>query len=176
MITPHTAAGAVVDLAPAVGLKTIMQVGVPANVFMDILGWGVSIAGTAAADVPFYAYLMEGDVAATVGTAITPDQFDTPSGQASLCVGGAGATSYSASYTEGVITASRFFDSERVHPADRLQRVVPVRRAARVRADRHGPLRAPAGQRGHRRLPADPVDSMGRVGRGRRRWRSRPHS
>jgi hypothetical protein len=116
MATPHTAAGAVVDLAPAVGLKTILQVGVPANVFMDILGWGVSIAGTAAADVPFYAYLMEGDVAATAGTSLTPDQFDTPSGQASLCVGGTGATSYSASYTEGTITVSRFFDSERVHP------------------------------------------------------------
>jgi hypothetical protein len=113
--TPHTAAGAVVDLAPAVGLKTILQVGVPANVFMDILGWGVSIAGIAAADVPFYAYLMEGDVAATAGTALTPDNWDTPGGQASLCVGGTGATSYSASYTEGTITASRFFDSQRVH-------------------------------------------------------------
>ena len=83
---------------------------------MDILGWGVSIAGTAAADVPFYAYLMEGDVAASAGTALTPDQFDTPSGQPSLCVGGAALTSYSASYTEGTITVSRFFDSERVHP------------------------------------------------------------
>ena len=82
MVTPHTAAGAVVDLAPAVGLKTILQVGIPANVFMDVLGWGVSIAGIAPSDVPFYAYLMEGDVAATAGTALTPDQFDTPSGQA----------------------------------------------------------------------------------------------
>lgn len=116
MATPHTAAGAVVDLAPAVGLKTIMQVAVPAAVFMDILGWGVSIAGTSAADVPFYAYLMEGDVAATAGTALTPDQWDTPGGQASLCVGGTGATSYGASYTEGTIASSRFFDSERVHP------------------------------------------------------------
>ena len=116
LATPHTAAGAVVDLAPATGLKTILQIGVPSNVFMDILGWGISIAGVAAADVPFYAYLMESDVAATAGTALTPDQFDTPSGQPSLCVGGTGATSYSASYTENTIAASRFFDSERVHP------------------------------------------------------------
>lgn len=114
--TPHTAAGAVVDLAPAVGLKTVLQVGVPAAVFMDILGWGISIAGTAPGDVPFYAYLMEGDVAATAGTALTPDPWDTPAGQASLCVGGTGATSYSAAYTEGTIAASRVFDSQRVHP------------------------------------------------------------
>lgn len=116
MATPHTAAGAVVDLAPTLGLKTVLQVGVPTGVFMDVLGWGVSIAGIAAADVPFYAYLMEGDVAATAGTSLTPDSWDTPGGQASLCVGGTGATSYSAAYTENVITASRFFDSQRVHP------------------------------------------------------------
>jgi hypothetical protein len=116
MATPHTAAGAVVDLAPATGLKTILQVGVPAATFMDIFGWGVSIAGTVASDVPFYAYLMEGDVAATGGTSLTPDPFDTPGGQPSYCVGGTGATSYSAAYTEGTIAASRFFDSERVHP------------------------------------------------------------
>jgi hypothetical protein len=116
MATPHSALGAVVDLAPAVGLKTILQIGVPTAVFMDILGWGVSIAGTGAADVPFYAYLMESDVAATAGTALTPDQWDTPGGQASLCVGGTGATSYSAAYTENTIAASRFFDSQRIHP------------------------------------------------------------
>lgn len=115
-LMPHTPAGAVVDLAPATGLKTVLQIGVPSSVFIDILGWGVSIAGTAAADVPFYAYLMEGDVAASGGTSQAPDPYDTPSGQASLCVGGAALTSYSAAYTENVITASRFFDSERVHP------------------------------------------------------------
>jgi hypothetical protein len=114
--TPHTAAGAVVDLAPATGLKTVLQVGVPAAVAISIFGWGVSIAGTVASDVPFYAYLMEGDVAASVGTALTPDTWDEPGFQASLCVGGAALTSYNAAYTEGTIAASRFFDSERVHP------------------------------------------------------------
>jgi hypothetical protein len=116
MATPHSAAGAVVDLAPATGLKTVLQVGVPIATFIEILGWGVSIAGTAATDVPFYAYLMEGDVAASVGTSLTPDPYSDPGGQASLCVGGAALTSYNAAYTEGTIAASRFFDSERVHP------------------------------------------------------------
>jgi len=114
--TPHTAAGAVVDLAPATGLKTILQVGVPAATEIELLGWGVSIAGTAAGDTPFYAYLMEGDVAATAGTALTPDALSAPGMQASACVGGTGATMYNAAPTEGTIAASRFFDSQRVHP------------------------------------------------------------
>lgn len=114
--TPHTAAGAVVDLAPATGLKTILQVNVPAATFIDILGWGISVAGVVAADVPFYAYLMEGDVAASGGTSLTPDPFGKPGGQASLCIGGAALTAYNAAFTENTITASRFFDSQRVHP------------------------------------------------------------
>jgi hypothetical protein len=118
--TPHTAAGAVVDLAPAVGLKTILQVNVPAASQITILGWGISIAGTVASDVPFYAYLMSGDVAASVGTSLTADPFDAEAGftgsGTSLCIGGAALTSYNAAYTEGTIAASRFFDTQRVHP------------------------------------------------------------
>lgn len=116
MATPHTAAGAVVDLAPATGLKTILQVGVPIATFISIYGWGISSTGIVGTDSPFYAYLMEGDVAATGGTSLTPDSWDTPAGQASLCVGGTGATAYNAAFTEGTISASRFFDSQKVHP------------------------------------------------------------
>ena len=105
-----------VDLAPATGLKTILQVGVPAATFIDILGWGVSVAGVAAADVPFYAHILEGDVAASGGTSMTPTAWDTPGGQPSLCVGGAALTSYNAAYTEGTMTVVRTFDSQRVHP------------------------------------------------------------
>lgn len=116
LVTPHTAAGAVVDLAPATGLKTILQIGVPAATYIDILGWGISATGIVGTDAPFYAYLMEGDVAATAGTATTPDAFDEPGGQPSLCVGGTGLTAYNAAFTEGTITASRFFDAQKIHP------------------------------------------------------------
>jgi hypothetical protein len=116
MATPHTAAGAVVDLAPATGLKTILQVGVPIANYITILGWGISSTGTLGTDSPFYAYLLEGDVAATGGTSLTPDPWDQPGGQASLCVGGTGATAYNAAFTEGTIAASRFFDSQKIHP------------------------------------------------------------
>lgn len=117
-LTPHTAAGAVTDLAPATGLKTIMQVAVPAAAFVEIRGWGISAAGTVGSDVPFYAYLMEGDVAATGGTTASGfvDSLDRPGGQASVVTLGTGATSWSAAYTEGTIAASRFFDTQRVHP------------------------------------------------------------
>lgn len=116
ILTPHTAAGVDVPLAPAVGLKTILQVAVPTAVSIDILGWGISCAGTAGSDVPFIAFLMEGDVAASVGTSATPDTLDEPGFSASLCIGGAALTSYNAAYTEGTIGASRFFDSQRIHP------------------------------------------------------------
>lgn len=116
MATPHTAAGAIVDLAPATGLKTIMQVSVPAASYITIIGWGISSTGLLSTDSPFYAYLMEGDVAASGGTSLTPDPWDVPGGQASICVGGAALTSYNAAYTEGTITASRFFDPEKIHP------------------------------------------------------------
>lgn len=114
--TPHTAAGAVVDLAPATGLKTILQIGIPATDALEIRGWGISSTGLVGTDSPFYAYLMEGDVAATGGTSLTPDAWNQPGSQASLMVGGTGATSYNAAYTEGTITVSRFFDSQKVHP------------------------------------------------------------
>jgi hypothetical protein len=116
MATPHTAAGAVVELAPATGLKTILQLGVPIANFITILGWGMSCTGLVGTDSPFEAYLMEGDVAASVGTALTPDPWDQPGGQASLCIGGAALTAYNAAFTENVIAASRFFDSQKVHP------------------------------------------------------------
>lgn len=97
-------------------MKTILQVGVPIANFITIYGWGVSCTGLVGTDSPFYAYLMEGDVAASVGTSLTPDPWDQPGGQASLCVGGAALTSYNAAYTENTIAASRFFDAQKVHP------------------------------------------------------------
>lgn len=117
-LTPHTAAGAVTDLAPATGLKTILQVAVPAASSIWIKGWGISAAGTVGSDVPFYAYLMEGDVAATAGTSAAGfiDAWDRPGMQGSIVTTGTGATAWSAAFTEGTIAASRFFDTQRVHP------------------------------------------------------------
>jgi hypothetical protein len=120
MVSPHTAAGAIIDLVPATGLKTILQVNVPTATYITIIGWGISIAGTVGTDAPFYAYLLEGDVAASVGTSLTPEKWNEPDGPVSLCVGGAALTAYGTAgspFTEGTITASRFLGSpQRVHP------------------------------------------------------------
>lgn len=110
----HTAAGALTRVATSAALKTLLQVGVPANRPVNILGWGVSFRGVAAADPPGEVYLLDGDVAATV-TSLTPDLWRSPLEAASACVGGAALTGINAS-AEGVITASRLLDAQQVHP------------------------------------------------------------
>ena len=64
-------------------------------------------------------YLLDGDVAMTGATSLTPDAYNAGEALdvASLCVGGTGATAvHDGSVTEGTITASRLLDSEEVHP------------------------------------------------------------
>jgi hypothetical protein len=70
--SPHTAAGALTRVATGTALKTLLQIGVPAGVPLNVLGWGVAFRGVAAADPPGEVYLLESDTAATV-TSLTPD-------------------------------------------------------------------------------------------------------
>jgi hypothetical protein len=112
--TPHTAAGAVTRVATGTALKTLLQVGVPANNPINVWGWGVAFRGVAAADPPGELYLIDGDVAATV-TSLTPDVWQFPTDLASICVGGAALTGHTAT-VEGTITASRMIDPQQIHP------------------------------------------------------------
>jgi hypothetical protein len=116
IVTPHTAAGALTRVTTGTALKTLLQVNVPANAAINILGWGVSFRGVAAADPPGECYLMHGDVAASAGTSFTPEswrsQIETV---ASACIGGAALTGHSFG-TEGTITASVVLDPQQVHP------------------------------------------------------------
>lgn len=113
--SPHTAAGAVTEQTPTAALHTVLQINVPAAVSMDILGWGISFKGTVSTDAPGQCYLMEGDVAASVGTSITPDPLDHPGFQPSLCIGGAALTGYGFT-TENTIAATRILDTQEIHP------------------------------------------------------------
>jgi hypothetical protein len=113
--SPHTAAGALTEQATGTALKTLLQIGVPAATQIEILGWGFADTGIVTTDAPGEVYLMEGDVAASVGTALTPDLYDRPGTQASLCVGGAALTCYGPT-TEGTIAATRVLDQQKVHP------------------------------------------------------------
>jgi hypothetical protein len=115
--TPHTAAGALTRVATGTALKTLLQVGIPANTPINVWGWGCSFRGVAAADPPGELYLIDTDVAATV-TSLTPDTWQFPTDIASICVGGAALTGHTAT-AEGTITASRMIDPQQVHPQTR---------------------------------------------------------
>lgn len=110
----HTAAGALTRVATGTALKTLLQVGVPANQPINILGWGCSFRGVTAADPPGELYLIGSDVAATV-TSLTPDLWRSPGESASKCPGGTALTGINAS-AEGTITASTLYDAQQIHP------------------------------------------------------------
>ena len=65
--------------------------------------------------MPVICSLVDGDVAATGGTSLTPDLWGNSLQQASLCVGGTGATMYGAG-SEGTLTTVRQLDAQHVHP------------------------------------------------------------
>lgn len=128
--SPHTAAGALTRVATGTGLKTLLQVGVPANQPINILGWGVSFRGVAAADPPGEVYLLGSDVAATV-TALTPDLWRLPGEAASKCPGGTALTGHTAT-AEGTITASTLYDAQQIHPQSGYSCWFPPGREPRV--------------------------------------------
>lgn len=106
---------ALVEVATGTGLKTVLQVATPSTTDIRVAGWGVSFDGTSAGNAPGVATLIDTDVSATGLTSLTPGEWESDDGQASLCVGGATATGYNAT-GEGTITASRVLDGQNVHP------------------------------------------------------------
>src|SRR3990167_562733 len=84
-------------------IKTLLQVATPTTTDLKIIEWGISFDGSAAA-TPIKVELLQTDVAATV-TSLTPTIWGDPNAPASLCVGGAAATGYTAT-AEGTITAA----------------------------------------------------------------------
>lgn len=113
----HTAAGVVTEIATQTALATMLQVATPSTTAIEVRGWGISFKGIVSTDAPIMAYLMDSDVGMSGATSLTPDVFKPANAQASLCVGGTGATCvHDGSVTEGTITASRLLDSAEVHP------------------------------------------------------------
>jgi len=104
----------VVALAAAT-TKTVLQVNIPSAQDIRLLGWGVSFDGASGTAVPVICQLIEGDVAASVGTSFTPEPWGNAIAPASVCIGGAALTGYNFT-TEGTMTAVREIDSQHVHP------------------------------------------------------------
>lgn len=132
---------AITEVATGTAIKTLLQVATPSTTDIAVVAWGVSFDGTAAANPAGVVTLVDVDVAATSLTALTPELWKNPKGQASLCVSGTSATGYGAG-AEGTIGASRILDGEQVHPQgaysvwfppDKMP-IVAVSRFLRIRA------------------------------------------
>jgi hypothetical protein len=98
--------------------KTVIQVATPAGTDIRVLGWGVSFDGASGTAVPVICQLIDGDVASTAMTAMTPELWGNSQQPVSLCVGGAALTAHGGGVTptEGVMTTVRQIDAQHVHP------------------------------------------------------------
>lgn len=133
---PTTAALAPVTTGTAI--KTLLQVATPASTGIQVVSWGISFDGSVAG-AGIKCELIITDVAATVST-LTPSKWSAPNDQASLCVGGASATGFTAS-AEGTITATTELDLQLIQPTNQYvyewslgrEPAVPISKFLRVR-------------------------------------------
>ena len=137
---PTTAAP--VKMTTGTSIKTLLQVATPSTTSIQVIEWGISFDGSTV-NTPVECELVDtGTVGATSLTAVTPAQFGTPTGEASLCVGGTSATGFnSGSTAEGSITGTRYGDVQLVSPTNQYIKqfplgsywVVPVSHYLRIR-------------------------------------------
>lgn len=120
---PTTAAQ--VPVATGTAIKTLLQVATPSNTDLKIIEWGISFDGTAA-NTPGKIELIQTDVAASVSS-LTPSVYGNPNAPASLSVGGAALTGFTAT-AEGTITATRVFDSQLLPPTGPYVKQFPLGR------------------------------------------------
>jgi type II secretory pathway pseudopilin PulG len=119
-----------VKVATGTSIKTLLQVATPSTTEIEVIEWGISCDGSAAA-TPGAVELLQTDVAATSGTSLTPTLWGDPYAVASLCVGGTGATCFSPS-AEGTITAVRILDVQLVAPTNQYVKQFPLGREPEI--------------------------------------------
>src|SRR5215469_10852704 len=83
----------------AATLKTVIQIAAPSTTDIRVLGWGVSFDGASGTAVPVICQLVDGDVAASGLTSLTPELWGNSQQPASLCVGGAALTGHGGGVT-----------------------------------------------------------------------------
>lgn len=94
-----------VKVATGTAIKTLLQVATPSTQRIKIVEWGYSLDTPASASI-VAVELVQTDVAATTGTAITPQPYDDPNDPPSFCVGGTALTCFSPT-VEGSTTVTR---------------------------------------------------------------------
>jgi hypothetical protein len=102
-----------VEVTTGTALKSTLQVA-PAGTDIRVHGWSFGGKGVAAADPPGRVSLIDAAVAATAGTALTPEEWEGTDGQPSLAIGGTALTAYN--LTEPTHTGVRYLDAQEVHP------------------------------------------------------------
>lgn len=128
---PSPTTAAQVPVTTGTAIKTLLQVQPSATKSLQIVEWGISFDGSAAA-TPIKVELLETDVAATVVAHVTAGivKFD---GEAlnggdpvtNLIQVGTANTGYTAS-AEGTITTSRMFDAQLVAPTNQYIKQFPL--------------------------------------------------
>lgn len=145
---PTTAAQAAVTTGTAI--KTMLQVKPSATKALQIVEWGISFDGSAAA-TPIKCELLETDVAATVTASVANDivKFD---GEAlaggdpttNLIQVGTTSTGYT-STGEGTITAIRMFDVQFIAPTSQYVKQFPLGLEPVLQISKFGRIRVHAG-------------------------------
>ena len=146
--SPTTAAQ--VPVTTGTAIKTMLQVKPSSTKPLQIVEWGISFDGSAAA-TPIRCELLETDVAATVTAHVAAGivEFD---GEAivggdvttNLIQVGTSATGYTAT-AEGSITASRMFDVQFVAPTNQYIKQFPLGLEPVVQVDKFMRIRVTAG-------------------------------
>jgi hypothetical protein len=135
----YSTTAAPVKTATGTAIKTLLQVATPATQRIKIVEWGISLDTPASASI-VAVELVQTDVAATTGTAITPQPYDDANDPPSFCVGGASLTCFNPT-AEGSTTVTRSgglklfvppYDYEKQWPLGR-EFSMPVSRFLRVR-------------------------------------------
>jgi len=134
MAVPKTS-HALTEVATSAALKTVLQIATPSTTDIRVHGWGISFDGIDPVAAPGQVTLIDTDVAATTGTSLTPELWESGFGQASLCIGGTALTAYNLT-VEGTITASRILDVQNMHPQTGYGVWFPEGRRPAVRASR----------------------------------------
>lgn len=116
---PTTAS--IVKVTTGTSLKTMLQISPKSGIDLEIVQWGISFDGSAAA-TPGTVELIETDVAATVTAFVTGDivKVTNPGGPAAdtaLITLGTANSGFTAS-AEGTITATRVIDGQLIAPTN----------------------------------------------------------
>lgn len=128
---PSPTTAAQVPVTTGTAIKTLLQVKPSATNTIQVVEWGISFDGSAAA-AGIKVELLEADVAATVTASVAADIVKLDASAlangdptTNLIVVGTTSTGYT-STAEGTITATRVFDAQLVQPTNQYVKQFPL--------------------------------------------------